>query len=396
MKRKQTINQLNLMPNKSTLTRWLFIFLSIFIISLILWNTYQFFNQLKEQERDKMKIWAAALEELQETAMTATQDDSKFVLDIMSSNKTTPMILYAPKENAYNLNNLDNLKSTDTVKIKKLITQFKTEYKPIDIVYKDEVLSTVYYGNSPIINKIKYYPAVLILIILLFFLAVYLFYQTSKSSEQNKLWAGMAKETAHQIGTPLSSLVGWTEILKTENINESYIAEMGKDISRLETITERFSKIGSKPKLDRQDIVEETKNAFEYLKNRSSKLIEFDLKIPNEVIYVDLNQQLYGWTIENLVKNGIDAMRGQGKISIEIVPSGDKVLIQISDTGKGVAKRNQKKIFKPGITTKKRGWGLGLSLAKRIIEEYHNGKIYVAKSIKDVGTTFEIALDQKN
>ena len=380
------------MPSKSTLTRWFFILLSICIISLILWNTFQLFNQLKENERDKMVIWAAALEELQKTEMTATQNDSKFVLDIMGSNKTTPMILYAPKENAYSLNNLGDLNQQDTLKIKKLIEQFKTEYKPIDITYKEEVLSTIYYGNSPIINKIKYYPAVLILIIFLFFLAIYLFYQTSKSSEQNKLWAGMAKETAHQIGTPLSSLVGWTEILKTENVNQDYIVEIEKDVSRLETITERFSKIGSKPKLDRHDIVEETRNAFEYLRNRSSKLIEFDLKTPSNPIYVDLNKQLFSWTIENLVKNGIDAMRGQGKISIEIIPAGNKVLIQVSDTGKGIPKRNQKKIFKPGITSKKRGWGLGLSLAKRIIEEYHNGKIYVAKSTKDVGTSFEIAL----
>ncbi len=384
------------MPSKSTLTRWFFILLSIVIISLILWNTYQFFNQLKENERDKMQIWAAAQEEFQQIDLTQDEWNSKLILSVLQSNTSTPMILYSHKEEIYTGNNIDPSILENEDSRTELIEKFKSEYTAIDISYNDEVLQTIYYGNSPIINKIKYYPAALIVIIGLFFTAIFLFYRTSKSSEQNKLWAGMAKETAHQIGTPLSSLVGWTEILKTENVNQDYIVEMEKDVSRLETITERFSKIGSKPKLDRHDIVEETRNAFEYLKNRSSKLIEFDLKTPSNPIYVNLNQQLFSWTIENLVKNGIDAMRGQGKISIEIVPAGNKVLVQISDTGKGIARRNHKKIFKPGITSKKRGWGLGLSLAKRIIEEYHNGKIYVSKSSKNVGTSFEIALNLIN
>ena len=380
------------MPSKSTLTRWVFIIMSVIIIALVLFNTLHFFKELKENERSKMEIWAAAQEELKDIDMTASSNEGDFVIKILQSNHTTPMILHSLKDNRYNLNNLGTLSVNDTVTIKKLISQFKTEYTPIDIIYKEEVLSVLYYGNSPIITKIKYYPAVLILIITLFFVALYFFYQTSKSAEQNKLWAGMAKETAHQIGTPLSSLVGWTEILKSENVNESYIVEMEKDISRLETITDRFSKVGSKPKLDVIDIVAETQKASEYLKSRSSKLIEFEIRLPERNLPVNLNPQLYGWTIENLVKNGIDAMRGQGKITIEIIPDEKNAVIHISDTGKGIPKRDQKKIFKPGITTKKRGWGLGLSLAKRIIEEYHKGKISVAKSTKDVGTTFQMLL----
>jgi len=260
------------------------------------------------------------------------------------------------------------------------------------VTYKDKVLQTIYYGNSPIINKLKYYPAVLILILFLFIAAIYFFNKTAKSAEQNRLWAGMAKETAHQIGTPLSSLVGWTEILKSEKVNPDYLIEMEKDIDRLEMITNRFSKIGSVPTLKRKDIVAETQITFDYLKKRSSKLINFELELPEKPVIVSLNAQLYSWTIENLVKNGIDAMKGKGTITIAIEITSKYALIHVSDTGKGIAKRNFKKVFIPGYTTKKRGWGLGLSLVKRIIEEYHKGRIRVLKSNIENGTTMEIAL----
>ena len=190
----------------------------------------------------------------------------------------------------------------------------------------------------------------------------------------------------------MSSLVGWAEILKTETINPSYVVEIEKDIARLETITERFSKIGSIPKLEKTDLVELTRKAFDYLERRSSKLIKFELDVPNEEVFVKLNPQLYGWTIENLVKNGIDAMKGKGTISISIETNSKNALIYIKDTGKGIQKKNFKKVFKPGYTSKKRGWGLGLSLAKRIISQYHNGKIRVLKSNPETGTTMEISL----
>jgi len=389
------------MPSRSTLTRWFFILISLGIISLILWNTLHFFNQLKDGERSKMALWASASEELFKDIDLEQDTDSSLLLEILQSNTTTPMFVLNVRGEVSSLNNMDTLIKNDTVKLHRLVAQFKTEYKPIELSYKDPktkadvMIGTLYYGNSPLLNKLKYYPATLIIIIILFFLAIYLFYQTARSSEQNKLWAGMAKETAHQIGTPLSSLVGWNEILKTEQVNPEYIKEMEKDVYRLQTITERFSKIGSTPKLDKHDIVEETTSAYEYLKSRTSKLIEFELIVPGAPLYVNLNTQLYSWTIENLVKNGIDAMRGQGKITIEILPTAKKALVRISDTGKGIPKRDQKKIFKPGFTSKKRGWGLGLSLAKRIIKGYHDGKIYVLKSTKDVGTTFEIAISLK-
>lgn len=384
------------MLGKKTLTRWGFILASLLIISLILWNTYIFFFQLKENERKKMEIWAVAQEELAQSLAGEGSAVSETALTIIQSNSTTPMILHTLKEDFYDGRNIDpEILKNETAR-QKLIKRYTSEYKPLEVKYNDQILSVIYFGNSPLINKLKYYPAALILIIFLFILAVYLFYKTSKSAEQNRLWAGMAKETAHQIGTPLSSLVGWTEILKSENVNPEYIVEMEKDVSRLETITDRFSKIGSIPKLEQRDLVEETKATFYYLQKRSSKLIDFQLKIPETPIYVQMNPQLFSWTIENLVKNGIDAMRGKGKITISVEKNSKYALVHVVDTGKGLAKGEFKKIFTPGHTTKKRGWGLGLSLAKRIIEEYHNGKIKVLKSVLGEGTTMEISLKTEN
>ncbi len=376
------------MLNKTALTRWVFIIVSIVIVILILWNTYVFFNQLKENERSKMQLWATAQTEFQKEDLN---EGNEIVLQVLQSNTTTPMMVYSYNEDRYDARNIPEKQWNTPKKIEKLITKFSSEYIPIDVTYQGEVLQTIYYGNSPIINKLKYYPAVLILILFLFITAIYFFNKTAKSAEQNRLWAGMAKETAHQIGTPLSSLVGWTEILKTENVNPEYLFEMEKDIDRLEMITNRFSKIGSVPTLKRKDIVAETQKTFDYLVKRSSKLINFELDLPEKPVYLSLNSQLYSWTIENLVKNGIDAMKGKGTIRVVVETSSKYALIQISDTGKGIPKRNFKKVFMPGFTTKKRGWGLGLSLVKRIIEEYHNGRIRVLKSTPDKGTTMEIS-----
>ncbi|PQB05805.1 sensor histidine kinase [Aureitalea marina] len=386
------------MQNRTAITRWIFILGSILIISLILWNTYQFFNQLKENERSKMELWAAAQSEFEQTDLSSDEGISDMVLQVLRSNSTTPMILKSAEGDYVDRNLYKSNVSDTTAYLENLIVRFESENQPINLSYVDPAngnnvqIGTLYYGNSDLLNKLKYYPAALILIIFLFFVAIYFFYKTSRSAEQNKLWAGMAKETAHQIGTPLSSLVGWAEILKQEGVKPEYITEIEKDISRLRTITDRFSKVGSKPVLERCDVVEVTSEVYDYLKSRSSKLIEFDLQIPDHPVMVMLNPQLYGWTIENLVKNGIDAMKGKGKISIGIRDNGSQALIDIADTGVGIPKRDQKKVFSPGFTTKTRGWGLGLSLARRIINEYHNGRIHVMKSSRNEGTTMEIIL----
>lgn len=343
-----------------------------------------------------MENWANAQREINRT-LDLNADLGDLPLQILSSNKTTPMIRYNV-DGSYNYNNIDEEKAKDTSYIKKLIIQFEKENEPIEMVYTDPVTNEtesagiLYYGNSPLLEKLKYYPLALILIIVLFAAVAYFFYKSSKVATQNKLWTGMAKETAHQIGTPLSSLIGWAEILKMENVNPDHISEIEKDINRLQTITDRFSKIGSIPKLEISDIINETKESFNYLKSRSSKLVDFEFDAPNDVINVNLNRQLYSWTIENLVKNAIDAMKGKGQLKIEVIPNDKYVHVRVSDTGKGIPKAKFKKIFEPGFTSKKRGWGLGLSLAKRIVEDYHDGKIKVVSSEIAKGTTIQVSL----
>ena len=356
------------------------------IVSLILWNTNSFFKKFKEEERLKMEIWATAQSELLQYSEDI--DMGNLTIKVLQNNTSTPMIL-VNKDGSIKTNNMDGETVTDSIFIQRQIRKFQSENTPISIDQQGEHLATLYYGNSEVLNKLKYYPIALLLIILLFAAVIFFFFKTNKASEQNKLWAGMAKETAHQIGTPLSSLLGWNEILKTENISTDITKEIEKDISRLETITERFSKIGSLPELKERDIVEETKEAYEYLKLRSSKLIHFSFNSRIKSSPVLLNRSLYNWTIENLVKNGIDAMKGKGSIAIDIIPAGKYVNILVADTGSGIPKNKYQTIFNPGVTTKKRGWGLGLSLVKRIVEEYHQGKIKVLSSGKE-GTIMQI------
>lgn len=372
------------------IVRWIIIASSFIIISLILWNTYIFFQNFKAEERIKMQNWSIAQKELNRN-IDLDADLGELIPEVLSSNTTTPMIR-VNDDGSINSNNIDEEKAKDTQYINKLIEQYSNENEPIEVRYKDQVKSIIYYGNSPLLNKLKYYPLALLLIIVLFAAVVYFFYRSSKIAAQNKLWTGMAKETAHQIGTPLSSLVGWTEILRSEDVNPSYLLEIEKDITRLQIITERFSKIGSIPTLKKVDIVKETVESFEYLKARSSNLINFEIDAPEHPIYVALNQQLYSWTIENLVKNAIDAMKGKGNLRLTLIESDKQVKITVTDYGKGLPKSLFSKIFEPGFTSKKRGWGLGLSLAKRIVEDYHNGKIKVLHSEIGKGTTMQISL----
>ena len=383
-----------MLQNTST-TRLLLFISSITIILLIIWNTFSFFRILKENELTKMEIWATAQKDIKKSDQLKLSF-SETSLEVLESNNTTPMISYSPKEETYIHRNIPENKINTPKKRDRLIEQFTEEYEPIKVFYNNELLQTIYFGNSPLINKIKFYPVLLIFIMLLFFFAIYFFFRTAKASEQNKLWAGMAKETAHQIGTPLSSLVGWAEILKSENVNPDYIHEIEKDIERLKIITDRFSKVGSVPTMEKTDVVKETKASFDYIQRRSSKLINFSLDIPETPLMVNLNPQLYSWTIENIVKNGIDAMKGKGDIEISITTNLKSAFIRISDTGKGIPKKDFNKIFSPGFTSKRRGWGLGLSLAKRIIEGYHKGRIRVLKSSPSEGTTMEIILYLQN
>ena len=373
--------------------RWIIIVSSFIIISLILWNTYTFFQKFKAEERVKMNTWSVAQIDFIKNIDDLDKDVNNVTSHVLTEMTTsTPMLVIDANGEVNNYINIEESKLSDSLKVQKIIKKFSNENQPIKVRVGKETIQTIYYGNSPLLNKLKYYPLALLLIILLFAAVVYFFYRSSKNAEQNKLWTGMAKETAHQIGTPLSSLVGWAEILKSENVKQEYITEIEKDISRLQTITERFSKIGSAPTLKKTDIIEATNSSFDYLKIRSSKLVNFEIQSLDKEVNVNLNPQLYSWTIENLVKNAIDAMKGKGDLKLMISQNEKQVFINISDTGKGILKNHFQKIFEPGYTTKKRGWGLGLSLAKRIIEDYHNGKIKVLKSEIGKGTTIQISL----
>ena len=368
-------------------SRWIIIFASFLIISLILWNTYTFFQIFKHEERLKMNLWANA----EKILINAGEDtDLELPLQIFSNNTSIPIML-TENDSIINSKNIDEKIIADKKRASAFLSGLKNENDPIVIEYVPGKFQKIYYGDSELLKKLKYYPIALLLIIVLFAALVYNFYKSTKMATQNKLWAGMAKETAHQIGTPLTSLVGWVEILKSENVDESTTNEIEKDIERLQTITDRFSKIGSEPKLENKDIIEETQKSYDYLQSRFSKQIEFTFTGPEAPVIVLFNPTLHSWTIENLVKNAIDAMKGRGKLALEVLHEGGFVRINISDTGSGIPKNQFKSVFEPGFTTKKRGWGLGLSLTKRIVEEYHKGTIKVLHSEIGKGTTMQVS-----
>ncbi len=371
--------------DKSTSLRYFLIFGALVVVILIVGNTYQFFQKVKEEERIKMELWAEAYKTLNSSEIGA---DLPLVLEITSKNKTIPLVLTDSEDNIISYNNIDD--ELFKKYSKDLLERFKNQNNPIEIEFEN-TRQYLYYGNSPLLTKLTYYPFALLLIIVLFVALIASYFKTNKVSTQNKLWAGMAKETAHQIGTPLSSLLGWVEIMRADNVDEQTVTEVEKDVKRLQTIADRFSKIGSEPVLEKVDVVELTKESFEYLKSRFSNQIEFSISLPDYPLYLMLNPILHSWTIENLIKNSVDAMKGKGKISVRIEDDVRFIRIKVEDSGKGIPKNEFKKVFEPGFTTKKRGWGLGLSLTKRIVEEYHNGKIKVLESEIGKGTIMQVS-----
>lgn len=369
-------------------TRWFLLSLSFVILTLILWNTYLLFQTFKTEERAKMEIWAEAYETINNADPETT--DIELPSSIVIKNTTIPIVLYNSKDRVITVANVDESKYESYEDKMKLLNKLKSENKPIKISNTDDN-QFIFYGNSTLITKLKYYPLALIAILVLFGALVWSYFKTTKVSAENRLWAGMAKETAHQIGTPLSSLLGWVEIMRLDDVDEMTITEIEKDVSRLQTIADRFSKIGSETNLELLNIIEETKTSFDYLKSRSSKQIEFDFKTNADIVNVWLNPVLHSWTIENLVKNAIDAIKGKGRVEVHVMFNDPMVQIFVKDTGKGIEKSKFTKVFEPGYSTKKRGWGLGLSLTQRIVETYHNGRIKVAQSEIGKGTTFMIA-----
>jgi|TARA_B110000285_G_scaffold195906_1_gene226512 two-component system, sporulation sensor kinase D len=367
------------------------------IVALILWNTNVLFRNLSTEQRTKMELWAMAQQEY-----IQNKNFSNLTFEVLQRSGINPMIQVDKDGYILETRNINwTQEKKDSTKLYEILAQIKKENNPILIQFKDStgvlvVNQKLYYGDSKVLKKLKYYPLALLLIILLFGVVLYFVFKTAKVSEQNRLWVGMAKETAHQIGTPLTSMMGWITLLKEKEKESTSLLEIEKDIDRLKVITERFSKVGSTPELILWDIISTITQTLSYLQKRSSEHVVFELKLPEKGIIIPFNKQLISWTLENLIKNGIDAMKGKGTLSLSVNELKNHVEILISDTGLGMKKEIVSKIFSPGFTTKSRGWGLGLSLAKRIIVDFHHGKISVLKTKLGKGTQFQILLNKKN
>jgi len=363
------------------------------LVLLILWNTNILFQNLKAKERNKMNLWALALQE-----SIQRDEPTNLALEILLETDENPMIQVDAKGKIIDFKNLPwEPDPTDSLQLYQLLEKIKKENQPIAIHYGNPengtpiVDQTLYYGDSKTLKKLQYYPLALLLIIFLFGAVLYFVFKTGKVAEQNRLWAAMAKETAHQISTPLSSLLGWVALSKAKKGDQSTLTALEEDLDRLQLITERFSKIGSTPKLTEQDLVAVIQQTVQYLKNRTSSKVIFDLQLPQKTVLIPLNPQLLSWTLENIIKNGIDAMKGKGRIRLTLGVYPQEVQLLIEDDGPGIKKEIRKRIFAPGFTTKATGWGLGLSLARRIIVDYHHGKIGIKKSDAH-GTVFELIL----
>ena len=317
----------------------------------------------------------------------------RFLSEITLNSVGAPVIITnAAGTKVLNFGNLDSVQMQDTAYVRRQLELMSAENDPLQIDFMNTGKATIYYRTTDLVEQMKYFPIIQIIVIALYLIIAYLLSSWARRSEQNQVWAGMAKETAHQLGTPISSLMGWVELLKMQEEPFAGTKEMEKDIERLQIVTDRFSKIGSVPVLEPTDVVPVVSDTMEYLQRRFSKKFEFDIQLPDHAVVIPLAPSLFRWVLENLTKNAVDAMGDHGKLALELTENAEEVVIDLSDTGKGIPKSQFKQVFNPGYTSKKRGWGLGLSLAKRIIEEYHKGKIFVKSSVLGQGTTFRIVL----
>ena len=365
--------------------------LAVLISILTLYLSQRLVNKIAIEETKKMEIWAVATRILSDPD---SQGDLGFHLKIIQSNETIPAILVSETGRIIQYININNGQPGATEEeLQKKLAVFQSENAPINIPIDDKTNYKVFYGKSSVLKQLEYYPYVVLCIVALFVLVSYSAFSYSTRSEQNQVWVGLAKETAHQLGTPISSLMGWITCIENEIIPDNAAEEMKKDVDRLKIITERFSKIGSEPILEILDFNSVVRNSLEYMESRIGSGVAFDWDIPQEEYKVKINVNLFQWVIENLVKNSVDAMEGAGKLQCFVESKGNKVYMDIIDTGKGIARGQNKDIFKPGFTTKKRGWGLGLSLAKRIVEDYHNGLIFVKDSTPFKRTVIRVQLD---
>ena len=374
--------------------RWklyLFLFASLIGMGSLLY-THRLVKLLAQEEHKKVELWAEATRQLADISLTG--QDFGFPLHVVQYNTTIPVILVDQDENIIEKRNLDSLKMKNPDYVRRQFQKMKDENFPIKVDLGEGLVNYVYYRNSTLLTKLTYYPYFQLGVILLFVLVAYLAFSTSRKAEQNQVWVGLSKETAHQLGTPTSSMIGWVELLKEKHPDKKLISELEKDASRLEQITERFSKIGSKPILRDEIIGDVLRDSMDYMKSRTSENVSISLEVDSDNMIVPINKSLFEWVVENLCKNAVDAMDGKGTLKISLLDQGKQVFIDFNDTGKGIPKNRQKTIFKPGYTTKQRGWGLGLSLAKRIVEIYHKGKIFVLQSEADKSTIIRIILNK--
>jgi len=350
-------------------------------------------RKIAQEERKKVNVWVQSLK----TRATTTDESALTLTNIITSENTDiPIIETDEKNNPSGASlNLDTSLKTDTVYLRKKIEQFRQENDALLVEISKEplIINKYYYGDSELLKEVRYYPIIQLVIVAFFIIITLIAISTRNKSTQNQVWAGMAKETAHQLGTPLTSLQGWVEMLKETPGMEKIVPEMSKDVDRLKLVSDRFGKIGSTPQLELNDIVVQVENMVTYIKRRSPNAVNFSINSFGETeIKAMTNGPLFDWVIENLMKNGLDAMEGKGTMRIDIKNETAQVVVDVIDSGKGISKKNISKVFKPGFTTKKRGWGLGLTLCKRIIEQYHKGDLFVKSSEPGKGTTFRIVL----
>lgn len=373
------------------LNNWIiFTLMTIVVLTTVVASTI-LINFLRREEVRRVDILVSALKFQQETE-NPNLEIQALLLQIYSSNTTIPLIILDKSGQIIEYKNIPQDIQNNSEEIIMLAKKMAKSYPPIEINILKGNKQFVYYDNSRLLNNLQYSPYILGLFILSYFGFTFWFFRTIKKTDEGYLWAGLAKETAHQIGTPLSSMIGWMEIMKLDTPDSEGVHEIEKDIERLRTISERFSKIGSVPELNDRDFNATIQENYDYLKTRISKKINFGLHLPNHTVLVPHNKILMSWVIENLVKNAVDAMKGEGSISMTVIERNKSIVVQVQDTGSGMTKQQAANAFKPGYSTKKRGWGLGLSLAKRVIQEYHNGDIKISQTEVGKGTTFRITI----
>lgn len=372
------------------------------VVAMFLYFSSSLIADLEVQERQRMEIWAGATRELAASTLADTPGtDIDFLLSIIRQNTTIPVLLTDSEGNILDQRNFslpvpdDPGDARNSAYLEAKLRSMRDSGRRIEINIAPGVTQYLYYEDSTLLRRMSVFPYIQLLVMLAFIAVVYFAVLSTKKAEQNKVWVGLSKETAHQLGTPISSLMAWMELLPDMGVDPDTLAEMNKDVNRLSTIASRFSKIGSEPKMERACINTVVRNATDYMNTRISPRISLSFRDDTAPTEVMACTPLLEWVIENLIKNAVDAMEGHGSINVEMLDSAGSAVIEVSDTGKGIARKNFKNVFNPGFTTKSRGWGLGLTLAKRIVEQYHRGRIYVARSTVGAGTTFRIELPKE-